>query len=127
MLILVYKINLLVNDCYRESDSEMKDNASEDISEDDLLVDGDTSDEESAEIQSKALSIDYRLRDFKDLGRYQKNNPGSYYDHSENAWFCSICVKLCFWSQLNRCVTFLCLADFGKKSCLFCSQDEHEN
>ena len=25
------------------------------------------------------------------MGRYMKNNPGSYYDHSKNLWFCSVC------------------------------------
>ena len=25
------------------------------------------------------------------MGRYMNNNPGSYYDHSKNLWFCSIC------------------------------------
>ena len=37
------------------------------------------------------FDLDYRLMTNQHIGRYMKNNPGSYYDHSRNLWFCSIC------------------------------------
>ena len=46
---------------------------------------------QACESHSSKCNIDYRLYTFQDIGRYMKNNPGSYYDHSKNLWFCSIC------------------------------------
>ena len=93
------------------SESEEKSDNNEPGSEEEMLDDGTTNSErseisfdvdspdeieddyEEAESVSKRVRLDYRLQDFQDLGRYQKNNPGSFFDHSENAWFCSICQK----------------------------------
>ena len=46
---------------------------------------------QSSENHSSKCHLDYRLLTFQDMGRYMNNNPGSYYDHSKNLWFCSIC------------------------------------
>ena len=46
---------------------------------------------QSSENHSSKCQLDYRLLTFQDMGRYMNNNPGSYYDHSKNLWFCSIC------------------------------------
>ena len=46
---------------------------------------------QDCESHSSKCNIDYRLYTFQDMGRYMKNNPGSYYDHSKNLWFCSVC------------------------------------
>ena len=46
---------------------------------------------EMAENHSSKCTIDYRLQTFEDIGRYMRNNPGSFYDHSQNLWFCSVC------------------------------------
>ena len=37
------------------------------------------------ESHSSKGNIDYRLYTFQDMGRYMKNNPGSYYDHSKGS------------------------------------------
>ena len=46
---------------------------------------------QSVEDHTSKCNIDYRLQTFEDLGRYMRNNPGSFYDHSQNLWFCSVC------------------------------------
>ena len=46
---------------------------------------------QSCEDHTSKCCLDYRLRTFQDIGRFMDNNCGSYYDHSENLWFCSIC------------------------------------
>ena len=46
---------------------------------------------QACEDHNSKCRLDYRLRTFQDIGRYMSNNCGSYYDHSENLWFCSIC------------------------------------
>ena len=48
---------------------------------------------QSMENHDSKCNIDYRLQTLQDLGRYQKNNPGAYYDHNENSWFCATCIN----------------------------------
>ena len=61
------------------------DEASDEESENDKLL--------SMESHVSKCKVDYRLQTLQDLGRYQKNNPGAYYDHYENSWFCATCIN----------------------------------
>ena len=70
---------------------DIEEDSTDDVkSVEDIEEDMDTTDEDE-ETVTENVKIDYRLQDLQDLGRYQKNNPGSYFNHFENAWYCSIC------------------------------------
>ena len=57
---------------------------------------------QNLENHNSKCKIDYRLQTFQDIGRYMKNNPGSFYDHSSNLWFCSICQNFAGNSGSSR-------------------------
>ena len=79
------------NDEESEED-KLNDSENNDYGEDSDGLDDGSAEEEAMEVPSQPVRIDYRLQDFQDLGRYQRNNPGSFYNHYENAWYCSICI-----------------------------------
>ena len=60
------------------------------VSEDDAESEEDRI--ESLEKHNSKCKLDYRLQTLQDIGRYQNNNPGAYYDHHLNSWFCSTCI-----------------------------------
>ena len=78
------------NDLSGSGDEEMDDEKWEiDSNESDKYCHGDEVQE--CESHTSKCNVDYRLYTFQDMGRYMRNNPGSYYDHSKNLWFCSVC------------------------------------
>ena len=75
-----------------ESEEEKLNDSENNYYGEDLDGPNDGSEDEALEVPSQPVGIDYRLQDFQDLGRYQRNNPGAFYNHYENAWYCSICI-----------------------------------
>ena len=128
-----------------ENDGEMTENVTDSIAEED--VSSESNDEEDigsecddieetfndvteTESHNSKCSIDYRLQTFQDIGRYMQNNPGSFYDHSTNLWFCSICqhfagnqgksrswvdVGVCLGTNPGRALKRHFLSEFHKK------------
>ena len=129
-----------------ENDGEMTENVTDSIAEED--VSSESNDEEDigsecddieetfndvteTESHNSKCSIDYRLQTFQDIGRYMQNNPGSFYDHSTNLWFCSICqhfagnqgksrswvdVGVCLGTNPGRALKRHFLSEFHKKN-----------
>ena len=79
-----------------DSDESVREYGSSDEIDSDDNIDEDVESEEdrieSLEKHNSKCKIDYWLQTLQDIGRYQHNNPGSYYDHHENSWLCSTCI-----------------------------------